>query len=58
MTIRSPFVPFAITVCGIEELYGHCATGVSHVLSLLDPGWGQDMLRGGREREAAPALGA
>ncbi len=31
--------PFRITVCGIEELKGHCATGVSHVLSILDPGW-------------------
>ncbi len=29
--------PFSITVCGIEELDGHCATGVSHVLSILDP---------------------
>ena len=32
-----PFVPFAITVCGIEELGGYCAAGVSHVLSILDP---------------------
>ena len=39
MTTRSPFVPFAITVCGIQELAGHCATGVSHVLSILDPYW-------------------
>lgn len=31
--------PFQITVCGIEELEGHCETGVSHVLSILDPGW-------------------
>ena len=29
--------PFGITVCGIEELEGHCATGASHVLSILDP---------------------
>ena len=29
--------PFAISVCGIEELTGHCETGVSHVLSILDP---------------------
>jgi len=34
----SPFVPFRITVCGVEELQGHCAAGVSHVLSILDPG--------------------
>ena len=31
------FVPFAVTVCGIEELPGHCDVGVSHVLSILDP---------------------
>ncbi|HET6182496.1 MAG TPA: protein-tyrosine-phosphatase [Acetobacteraceae bacterium] len=29
--------PFRITICGIEELAGHCETGVSHVLSILDP---------------------
>ena len=29
--------PFGITVCGIEELAGHCAAGASHVLSILDP---------------------
>ena len=26
------------TVCGLEELAGHGTRGVSHVLSLLDPG--------------------
>jgi predicted protein tyrosine phosphatase len=31
-------VPFGLTVCGIEELAGHCEVGVSHVLSILDPG--------------------
>ena len=31
--------PFRITVCGIEELEGHNASGVSHVLSILDPEW-------------------
>jgi predicted protein tyrosine phosphatase len=31
--------PFGLTVCGIEELAGHCETGVSHVLSILDPDW-------------------
>ena len=29
--------PFGITICGIEELNGHCSTGASHVLSILDP---------------------
>lgn len=37
-TVHPAFVPFAITVCGVEELYGHCDVGVSHVLSMLDPG--------------------
>lgn len=36
MTTRAPF---RITVCGIEELPGHCEAGVSHVLSILDPDW-------------------
>jgi predicted protein tyrosine phosphatase len=35
--MTSSLVPFPIHVCGIEELEGHCATGVSHVLSILDP---------------------
>jgi len=32
-------VPLELTVCGIEELAGHCELGVSHVLSILDPGY-------------------
>ena len=31
-------LPFRITVCGIDELAGHREAGVSHVLSILDPG--------------------
>lgn len=31
--------PFKVSVCGIEELTGHRETGVSHVLSILDPEW-------------------
>ncbi|MBV8095639.1 MAG: protein-tyrosine-phosphatase [Acetobacteraceae bacterium] len=31
--------PFNATICGIEELGCHCASGVSHVLSILDPDW-------------------
>lgn len=34
----SEFVDFRITVCGIAELAGHSALGVTHVLSILDPG--------------------
>jgi predicted protein tyrosine phosphatase len=30
-------VRFRTTICGIEELVGHCQVGVSHVLSILDP---------------------
>ena len=32
-------IPFKITVCGLDELPDHSAVGVSHVLSILDPGW-------------------
>jgi len=28
-----------ITICGISELGQHCETGVTHVLSILDPHW-------------------
>ena len=36
-------MPFRLTICGIDEIAGHCSPGavpeVTHVLSLLDPGW-------------------
>jgi len=32
-------VPFQVTICGIDELGFHCEAGVTHVLSILDPGW-------------------
>jgi predicted protein tyrosine phosphatase len=32
-------MPFQVTICGIDELGFHCEAGVSHVLSILDPGW-------------------
>ena len=32
-------VPFKSSICGLEELAGHCERGVSHVLSILDPDW-------------------
>lgn len=35
----SSIAPFRLTVCGIEELAGHCETGATHVLSILDPEW-------------------
>ena len=30
-------LPFQITVCGLQELSGHAAARVTHVLSILDP---------------------
>ncbi len=37
MVTRS--TPFRVTICGIPELGEHCAAGVTHVLSILDPAW-------------------
>ncbi|HKN29361.1 MAG TPA: protein-tyrosine-phosphatase [Roseiarcus sp.] len=34
-----PLAFSALTVCGIDELDGHAALGVTHVLSILDPDW-------------------
>jgi predicted protein tyrosine phosphatase len=31
--------PFQVTICGLEELAALEAAGVTHVLSILDPGW-------------------
>jgi len=36
---HNELVPFQVTICGIDELAGHCAGGVTHILSILDPGW-------------------
>ena len=30
-------LPFAATICGIDELAGHCTARASHVVSILDP---------------------
>lgn len=30
-------LPFRVTICGLDELPGFCAAGVTHVLSLLAP---------------------
>ena len=32
-------VPYQLTICGIGELGLHCEERVTHVLSILDPGW-------------------
>jgi predicted protein tyrosine phosphatase len=37
--VYQQLVPFQVTICGLDELAGHCALGVTHVLSILDPGW-------------------
>jgi len=34
-----PIAISVLTICGIEELPAHEARSVTHVLSLLDPGW-------------------
>ena len=39
MAADNQLMPFELTICGIEELACRCAQGVSHVLSILDPGW-------------------
>ena len=31
--------PWGMTICGIDELEGHCTLRASHVLSILDPDW-------------------
>jgi len=39
--------PFQVTICGIDELGLHCDGGVTHVLSILDPGWPEPEAFGG-----------
>jgi predicted protein tyrosine phosphatase len=36
--MMSPY-PFRVTLCGLDELTNHSAAGVTHVLSILDPGF-------------------
>jgi predicted protein tyrosine phosphatase len=37
ISTRPDDLPFPLTICGIPELDAHCAAGVTHVLSILDP---------------------
>jgi predicted protein tyrosine phosphatase len=37
-TRREPLLPFEITICGLDELPSHSDSGVTHALSILDPG--------------------
>jgi predicted protein tyrosine phosphatase len=39
VTSTGQFVDFRITVCGVAELEGHSTRGITHVLSILDPGF-------------------
>jgi predicted protein tyrosine phosphatase len=32
-------LPFKLTICGLDELDWQCVPGITHVLSILDPGW-------------------
>jgi len=38
-TIHTPLVPYDITICGLTELCQFNQSGVTHVLSILDPDW-------------------
>ncbi len=35
----APLVPYRITICGLAELGEHGAAGVTHVLTIIDPGF-------------------
>jgi predicted protein tyrosine phosphatase len=37
--MKTNFAHLRVTICGIPELDEHCAAGVTHVLSILDPEW-------------------
>ncbi|HYN38991.1 MAG TPA: protein-tyrosine-phosphatase [Rhodospirillales bacterium] len=37
--IATPLLPYAITICGLSELPTYAGTGISHVVSILDPVW-------------------
>jgi len=39
VTAVEPLVPYRLSICGLDELAGFAAAGVSHVLSILDPDW-------------------
>ena len=32
-------LPFKVSICGLEEIEEFAGAGVTHVISLLDPGW-------------------
>lgn len=38
MAAQQP-ISFQVTICGIDDIARHCAGNITHVLSILDPGW-------------------
>jgi predicted protein tyrosine phosphatase len=44
---------FAVSICGIDELDGFAAARVTHVLTLLDPGWPTPEALGGLSASCA-----
>jgi len=38
VAVDKQLMSFQLTICGVDELECHCAGGVTHVLSILDPG--------------------
>lgn len=37
--LSTPLLPYRITICGLSELAQHALSGVTHVVSILDPAW-------------------
>ncbi len=37
--ISGPLLPYKLSICGLDELHGFCASDVTHVISILDPSW-------------------
>lgn len=37
--LSTPLLPYRIIICGLSELAEHAASGITHVVSILDPAW-------------------
>jgi predicted protein tyrosine phosphatase len=33
------FVPFKLVICGLDQINAHCTSDISHIVSILDPGY-------------------